>query len=251
MTTITKESLAKIIESADEVLTALAGTNEDVHRDDSKKMCDLWDELNDRYAPPKVVKEMARMLLAGMEQEPVAWTDADELRDVMNGGSGYLFAIGGDANKFADPRRQMMLYTNPQPLTDSERAELEQYRKAADQPVQVVPDEISTTDAMKALNGRVITMSVHTAYKLGWNACRAAMLQAGNSPVVPDGWIKCGEQMPDDRVSVVLWDAEVGEISSGHYSHKTETFYRCGEIIDSEITHWMLPAAPQQERSNG
>jgi hypothetical protein len=109
-----------------------------------------------------------KQLLAGLEQEPVAWTDADELRDVMNGGSGYLFAISGDANKFADPRRQMMLYAAPQPLTDAEpqfkaavatlehhgftwnggeqwkpplglppafisndRAELEQYRKAA------------------------------------------------------------------------------------------------------------------------
>jgi hypothetical protein len=31
---------------------------------------------------------------------------------MQSGGSGYLF-VGGDANKFADPRRQMMLYTAP------------------------------------------------------------------------------------------------------------------------------------------
>ncbi|MDB7221267.1 hypothetical protein ABHB64_11940 [Escherichia coli] len=57
--------------------------------------------------------KLALAALAGMEAEPVAWTDADELRNAMNAGSGYLFAIGGDANKFADPRRQMMLYTAP------------------------------------------------------------------------------------------------------------------------------------------
>jgi|GEM_PF-4681912 len=51
--------------------------------------------------------------LASLTTEPVAWTDADELRDAKNGGNGYLFAIGGNANKFADPRRQMMLYAAP------------------------------------------------------------------------------------------------------------------------------------------
>lgn len=56
---------------------------------------------------------LAKRVLASLEAEPVAWTDADELRDVKNGGSGYLFAIGGDANKFADQRRQVMLYTAP------------------------------------------------------------------------------------------------------------------------------------------
>ena len=43
--------------------------------------------------------------------------------------------------------------------------------------IPAVPDEISTTDAIRIMNGRVITMSVHTAYKNGWNACRDAMLQ--------------------------------------------------------------------------
>lgn len=71
--TITREQAQKIIVAADEVITALAGNNEDVHPDDSKKMCDLWDDLNDRYAPPEVVRELARMALAAMDSEPVAW----------------------------------------------------------------------------------------------------------------------------------------------------------------------------------
>ena len=52
MTTITREQAQKIIEAADEVISALAGTNEDVHPG-SDNMLRLWDDLNDRYAPPE------------------------------------------------------------------------------------------------------------------------------------------------------------------------------------------------------
>lgn len=72
MTTITREQALKIIEAADEVISALAGTNEDVHPG-SDNMLRLWDDLNDRYAPPEVVRELARIALASLEAEPVAW----------------------------------------------------------------------------------------------------------------------------------------------------------------------------------
>jgi len=73
-TNLSNESLSAIIAAADEVLTALAGTNDDVHPEDSTNMCGLWDDLNDRYAPPAVVKAMARELLALREaaEKPVA-----------------------------------------------------------------------------------------------------------------------------------------------------------------------------------
>ncbi|HBX4460098.1 TPA: DUF551 domain-containing protein [Klebsiella pneumoniae] len=64
---------------------------------------------------------------------------------------------------------------------------------------------------------------------------------------VADRWIPVSEQMPEDRTQVILWDAEIGEVTSGHYSHKTHTFYHCGDAIENEITHWMpTPAAPQE-----
>ncbi len=72
MTSITREQAKKIIEAADEVISALAGTNEDVHPG-SDNMLRLWDDLNDRYAPPEVVRELARIVLALLEAEPVAW----------------------------------------------------------------------------------------------------------------------------------------------------------------------------------
>lgn len=63
-------------------------------------------------------KELARMVLAAMDSEPVAWTDEEELRDANESGSGYLFGIERDANKFADPRRQIMLYRHAQPAPE-------------------------------------------------------------------------------------------------------------------------------------
>lgn len=73
MTTITREQAQKIIEAADEVISALAGTNEYVNPD-SDNMLRLWDDLNDRHAPPEVVRELARIALASLEAEPVSQT---------------------------------------------------------------------------------------------------------------------------------------------------------------------------------
>ena len=80
-------------------------------------------------------------------------------------------------------------------------------------------------------------------------SCRAAMLAAAPTgiPMNSNGWIPVSERMPEDRISVILWDAEIGEVTSGHYSHKTQTFYHCGDAIENEITHWMPPPCAPQE----
>lgn len=54
-------------------------------------------------------------------------------------------------------------------------------------PASVVPDAISTRQAIAKMENHEPCDSINVAYKYGWNACRAAMLQAGNSPVTPDG----------------------------------------------------------------
>ncbi|EHE8466496.1 DUF551 domain-containing protein [Escherichia coli] len=91
MTTITREQALKIIEAADEVISALAGTNEDVHPG-SDNMLRLWDDLNDRYAPPEVVRELARIALASLEAEPVAY--------IFKHPAGKLFwALTDESNK--------------------------------------------------------------------------------------------------------------------------------------------------------
>ncbi|HCI6398714.1 TPA: DUF551 domain-containing protein [Klebsiella pneumoniae] len=76
----------------------------------------------------------------------------------------------------------------------------------------------------------------------------AAPQSPGSDPAtVPGKWISVSERMPEDRTQVILWDAEIGEVTSGHYSHKTHTFYHCGDAIENEITHWMAPPAAPQE----
>ncbi|HFX7027331.1 TPA: DUF551 domain-containing protein [Escherichia coli] len=91
MTTITREQAQKIIEAADEVISALAGTNEDVHPG-SDNMLRLWDDLNDRYAPPEVVRELARIVLASLEADPVAY--------IFKHPAGKLFwALTDESNK--------------------------------------------------------------------------------------------------------------------------------------------------------
>ena len=62
-----------------------------------------------------IVRELQERRKAAMDSEPVAWTDEEELRDVNVAGIGYLFGIDREANKFADPRRQIMLYRHAQP----------------------------------------------------------------------------------------------------------------------------------------
>ncbi|HIF4735114.1 TPA: DUF551 domain-containing protein [Klebsiella pneumoniae] len=125
------------------------------------------------------------------------------------------------------------------------------YRHA--QPAPVVPEEMTIRDACKFVQDMRLFDDVSVIVMRTWNACRAAMLAAapqspGSEPAtVPGKWIPVSERMPEDRISVILWDAEIGEVTSGHYSHKTQTFYHCGDAIENEITHWMPPPCAPQE----
>ncbi|ELY4601496.1 hypothetical protein SM003_004179 [Cronobacter malonaticus] len=93
MSEITQDRLDRIVETADEILSALAGKNEDVHPDDSKKMCQLWDELNDSLAPPEVVKSIV-LELSELRKEREAAVPVDELghvrREVHVGGNTWV-----------------------------------------------------------------------------------------------------------------------------------------------------------------
>ncbi|CAA1284166.1 DUF551 domain-containing protein [Klebsiella pneumoniae] len=173
-----------------------------------------------------IVRELAAFRLAAMDSEPVAVIDLANLD--------YLRS-GADADVWPPEREEMrdvFLYLHAQPTP-------------------VVPDEKDkTVDA----DDHPLLWS----FNEGWNACRAAMLAAAphDTPAlnslqsvdsVAGKWIPVSEQMPEDRTQVILWDAEIGEVTSGHYSHKTQTFYHCGDAIENEITHWMPPPCAPQE----
>ena len=186
--------------------------------------------------------QLAELALAAMESEPVAWTDEEELRDVNDAGIGYLFGIDREANKFADPRRQIMLYRHAQ------------------QPV--VPEE-ATSDSIEILaSARRRDHAVfqwdedqRNAAADSWNACRAAILAAapqspGSEPAtVPGKWIPVSERMPEKGQAVLVYrpkaheggdsDVRVAVYGRHNFEHGFGCYW--------EPSHWMpLPAAPQE-----
>lgn len=138
-------------------------------------------------------------------------------------------------------------------------------------PAQLVPEEVSWEDVPEEITED--NMEVALAWAHGFNHCRASMLQTGNSPVTPDGWIPVNESMPEPG----RWLALYGQRVFTHGSDKGKPFEEpCvdqgylgsdgkfyllnwdypGDINDNYnnnlaiATHWMyweLPAAPQQE----
>lgn len=50
-----------------------------------------------------------------------------------------------------------------------------------EQPEPVVPESISVRQAIYALESADCVTTIGQAYKMGWNACRAAMLNGGKS----------------------------------------------------------------------
>ncbi|HCA4535715.1 TPA: DUF551 domain-containing protein [Escherichia coli] len=75
--------------------------------------------------------------------------------------------------------------------------------------------------------------------------------EAGNSPVIPDGWINCSERMPEDtkmllafsqgQIVAAYWNWVMSPIDYKKYRAFT---YLSGNILD-DVTHWMpLPEPP-------
>ncbi|EFN6095398.1 DUF551 domain-containing protein [Escherichia coli] len=129
--------------------------------------------------PAEEAEELARIALASLEAEPVAWTDEEELRDVRKYGFGEIFQCPPD--KYADPRRVISLYR--------------------ELPAPVVPDDWQLVPKKITLEMEC-ALSKADSYEIDWlwalaaapkyevqnakrvqnalNACRAAMLQSGN-----------------------------------------------------------------------
>ncbi|HHH3523458.1 DUF3850 domain-containing protein [Enterobacter hormaechei] len=145
-----------------------------------------------------------------------------------------------------------------------------------------VPDAISTRQAIAKMENHEPCDSINVAYKFGWNACRAAMLQGaenvesrcaiqtapaldsspknaesrcGESPVIPAGWVACSERMPEVGVKVLCFpvnDEPIHATYNGQVWLQDISWSVSDEPIDNviscNVTHWMpLPAAPQQE----
>ena len=208
MTTITREQAQKIIEAADEVISALAGTNEDVHPG-SDNMLRLWDDLNDRYAPPEVVRELARIALASLEAEPVSQTyNLPELIEGMEVSIDVSTCDADLGNRYFG--------------TVTEALELDTAKNGY---ILLVQDAEPNFDVN------------------------------GNSPVTPDSWISCSDQMPEKGQNVLIsvnFDSSLVEplICSARYTGSTfrrgDATIKPGNGIE-QATHWMpLPEPPQE-----
>ena len=191
------------------------------------------------HADVAILNELARIALASLEAEPVAW--------LLSGGGAKNNVSFDSGNAYADPLREVTpLYTaTPAPVS--------------------VPAAMEMDDDFDSAfeHGKAV----------GWNACRADMLQgaenaespttmqiapsldssqiiaespSGNSPVIPEGWVACRERMPEGMTDVHIsnghdvgqgwWDGDTWQTQHDYYS------------VPGDVTHWMpMPAAPQQE----
>lgn len=222
MTTITREQALKIIEAADEVISALAGTHEDVHPG-SDNMLRLWDDLNDRYAPPEVVRELARIALASLEREQIRhehakWSDST---------FGCVVPIG--------------------PLKHLSKEALE---AAAE------PDDLSEWADMQFLlwdsqrragiSDAEITAAMEDKLKINmerqWpepkdGEPRLHIKEPGNSPVIPDGWVMVPKELTTEMMRAVQIRSELGGYATSNLSGAYNMF--------SEFWNVAVSAAPK------
>ncbi|HIE2972843.1 TPA: DUF551 domain-containing protein [Klebsiella pneumoniae] len=210
---------------------------------------------------------LARMALAAMDSEPVAW--------LLSGGGAKNVVCFDSGNAYADPLREVT----------------QLYRHA--QPAPVVPDAYVRDERGRMMLNGVCEPKI--GFGIGWNACRAAMLdrqlvdhvdeesltsinpapamgslsktgevlhtnspaQGGNSSVIPDTWIPVSEQMPPSRHEVLVgrwwgekprWCCKWATYIPGHPDAQSSGWLIPGASWTP--THWMpLPAAPQEVKS--
>ncbi|MDH0967057.1 DUF551 domain-containing protein [Klebsiella michiganensis] len=181
-------------------------------------------------ADVEILKRVARMALAAMDSEPVAW----EVK-------GVLCQSLDEANKYVGIPEPLYLHAQPAPVVSKWPEKLEWSHH----------DDITQAEA------------------LAWNnaieACRAAMLhggaltnevtiQVGNSPVIPDAWIPVSERMPAEFEAVIAFDGDqvYGEaMYSSDDGFTIDGYEPCDRVKLRSVTHWMpLPAAPQEVKGD-
>ncbi|EPR0120610.1 DUF551 domain-containing protein [Escherichia coli] len=196
----------------------------------------LLDELE---AAEKRITEL-ESLTAGMEQEPVAWKyRLVELATEVAGPWKMCLAPMEPGRGGAYRTEVITLYAAPQ-LPQPAPEALKRLRS-------IVADHKTLPRRKEWISGQqysyVLLESIEAMVD---DACRSAMLQGGNYPVTPDGWIPVSERMPEPYEYVLVTDGfdgcEVMRVNTDGYWGPAKSLY------PGSITHWMpLPAAPQQE----
>ncbi|ELS8419850.1 DUF551 domain-containing protein [Escherichia coli] len=227
----------KIIEAADEVISALAGTNEDVHPG-SDNMLRLWDDLNDRYAPPEVVRELARIVLASLEAEPVLYQSCT--RPTWNSGVPWTEWKERSREGYEDDLR----FTD----TPDHAGWINKCRKLyTTPPVPVIQADVA--QAIENLKQKLVECNRYNycadAVKGVEDACHAAMLQ-GSQPVSQTYKFPVNTPCQDAPAHIWLQTAGVwpedGELSEltwcSHNQHHDDTLYVRADLVNgnSQVT---------------
>lgn len=205
--------------------------------------------------PAEEAEELARIALASLEAEPVAY--------IFKHPAGKLFwALTDESNKeqadvipvyaaapasvVPDNASEPLAYAYKELTPEIMRNHLavfERYGIAPNdssttiQALRIALDGIERSDAM--LHG---AEPVSQTYKLNE--------LSGNSPVTPDGWISCSERMPEETGDIIV--VSDGIVMSGiSYSRRDGFYIAALEYDDDEpiggVTHWMrLPEPPQE-----
>ncbi|EML5944364.1 TPA: DUF551 domain-containing protein [Citrobacter freundii] len=130
------------------------------------------------------------------------------------------------------------------------------YSRPQSSPVVKLPNEfISSEGIVVQIEKLMAVLAVHgIQYERRGNACRAAMLQAGNSPVIPDGWISVSERMPPNKPGSYEYIVFDSLNNKAHHDYWNVPDGSCDDFspfwnhYGKYVTHWIpLPAAPKQE----
>ncbi len=244
-----------------------------------------WQNLQAFHAAatPEVVLALLDVLDASLEAEPVAW--------LLSGGGAKNNVSFDSGNAYADPLREVTpLYTAP-PAPVSVPAAMEidddfdsafEHGKAvgwnAYRAAMLQAEPVSNSDELPldylqghkdGLEWAAQLAEANHPQTGDWlyddpiDLARAIRkgpdmptVQAGNSPVTPDGWISCSELMPNDKQYVWCWGKSYGwtecNTFEGYYDWSRNKWWAVtddGEEPASKVTHWMpLPEPPKEAK---
>ncbi|MDM3377832.1 hypothetical protein OGV37_23605 [Citrobacter sp. Cb010] len=163
-------------------------------------------------------RELARIALASMDAEPVGYFYADK--------PGDWYQIS-DGDRVPDHRR-IPLYSSPQ----------------SGQVVKLPNEFISNEGIVVQIEKVMAVLAVAgIQYERKGNACRAAMIQAGNPPATPDCWCRtCRPVTMNDMRFVVCPDC-----GNKRCPHANDHRNACTGSNEHGQAGSAYPAAPQQE----
>lgn len=121
-------------------------------------------------------------------------------------------------------------------------------------PAKVVPKEITSASAPEVFEiaaeaERLGLRGSYASYAVGWNACRAAMLQAGNSPVMQDGYVLVPIVPTEDMIINGFESVPDPHFSDEKEWEEYEALSGCRQAARRAELCWaaMIKAAPKQE----